>query len=178
MWYIYIGVNMKIKCIVVGNLAENCYILEKKGKALIIDPGAEFSKILKELGNLEVIGALVTHHHFDHIGALKDVLEKYSLEENIVKDDDFKYEVIATPGHTNDSKTYYFDEDKVMFTGDFLFKESFGRVDLPTGSGVDMLSSLNKISKYPDNIAIYPGHGASSTLGNEKKYFSYYKQIL
>ena len=65
-----------------------------------------------------------------------------------------------------------------MFTGDFLFNSSIGRIDLPTGSKKDMLNSLAEISKYPDEIIIYPGHGSISKLGYEKKYFSYYKMIL
>lgn len=169
---------MKIKCLVVGELSENCYILENNGKAIIIDPGDEVEKIIKEVKDLKVVGVLITHHHNDHIGALNYILRKYNLEENIVKDNSFKYKIINTPGHSSDSKTYYFYKDNVMFTGDFLFNSSIGRIDLPTGSKKDMLNSLAEISKYPDEIIIYPGHGPISKLGYEKKYFSYYKMIL
>ena len=106
---------MNIKRIVVGELEENCYILEKDGKYLVIDPGDEFEKIDAEIkGPLEEI--LVTHRHFDHIGALKDLEDKYNIKANEFRKETFKYEVIATPGHTNDSKTFYFPEEKVMFT--------------------------------------------------------------
>ena len=75
-----------------------------------------------------------------------------------------QFQVIATPGHTNDSKTFYFPEEKVMFTGDFLFYNSIGRMDLPTGSQEDMQKSLEKISNYPLTTKIYPGHFYSGTL--------------
>lgn len=155
---------MKIKQLVVGELDENCYILEKDGKYLVIDPGDEFDKINAEIkGELEEI--LVTHNHFDHVGALKELEEKYNLKANQYKKDTFKYEVIATPGHTSDSKTFYFANDKVMFTGDFLFYNSIGRMDMPTGSQKEMQESLAKISHYPLETKIYPGHYYSGTLG-------------
>lgn len=154
---------MNIKRIVVGELEENCYILEKDGKYLVIDPGDEFKKIDTEIkGTLEEI--LVTHHHFDHIGALKELENKYGIKANDFKQETFKYEVIATPGHTSDSKTFYFPEENIMFTGDFLFYNSIGRMDLPTGSHEDMQKSLEKISNYPLNTKIYPGHFYSGTL--------------
>ena len=60
-----------------------------------------------------------------------------------------------------------------MFCGDFIFERSIGRTDLG-GSDKDMQESLEMISSYPDDITLYPGHGDKTTLGNEKKYFSYY----
>ena len=54
-----------------------------------------------------------------------------------------------------------------MFTGDFIFKGTIGRIDLPGGSYDDMLKSLNKISKYDKNIEIYPGHGDKTYLKDE-----------
>ena len=156
---------MKIKQLIVGKLDENCYILEHEGKYLVIDPGDEFSKIDAEInGTLEEI--LVTHYHFDHIGALKKLEDKYGIVANDFKQKTFKYEVIATPGHTDDSKSFYFPDEKVMFTGDFLFYNSIGRMDLPTGSQEEMQKSLEKISKYPLNTKIYPGHFYPGILEN------------
>ena len=60
-----------------------------------------------------------------------------------------------------------------MFTGDFIFKSSIGRTDLG-GNDKDMVYSLNLIEKYADDIAIYPGHGPSTNLGQEKKNFRTY----
>ena len=70
---------MKVLCIVNGYLEENCYIIHNNEYALIIDPGSESNKIINiiEELNLNVIGILITHYHFDHIGALEEVLNKY-----------------------------------------------------------------------------------------------------
>ena len=92
---------------------------------------------------------------------------KYKLKHND-KIKDFNYEVIETKGHTKDSLTFYFKEDKVMFTGDFLFKGTIGRMDLEGGDINDMKESLKLIFTYPMNTTIYPGHGEESSLGAEK----------
>ena len=120
-----------------------------------------------------VVEIIVTHHHFDHVGALDEIKKYFKLEEN-VKSGMFNYEVIETSGHTSDSRSIYFKNEKVMFTGDFLFYRSIGRTDLDTGSDIDMIKSLEKISKYPDDIVIYPGHGPKTSLGKEKQNFKYY----
>ena len=166
---------MEIKTVPVGELETNCYILVKDSECIIIDPGDDFEVIKKAVGKNKVIGCLVTHFHFDHIGALEEVTSYYDVEINKEKYGHFNYETIETPGHTFDSKTFYFKEINTMFTGDFIFKSSIGRTDLG-GNDKDMIESLNNFKKYDDDIIIYPGHGQSTTLGTEKKYFDlYYK---
>lgn len=163
---------MKISKIVVGYLDTNCYIISQNNKCIVIDPGAWYDKIEKEIGEKEVVAVIVTHHHFDHIGALKHfpkdlILDKNNLEEKKYNISDFEFEVIYTPGHKEDAITIYFDKENIMFTGDFIFKGTIGRIDLPGGSYDDMINSLNKISKYDKNIELYPGHGEKTYLGNE-----------
>ena len=82
---------------------------------------------------------------------------------------DFNFKVIYTKGHRNDLVTYYFYEDNIMFTGDFLFKESIGRTDLEYADVNEMKNSINKIKQYDDDIKIYPGHGEDTTLKHEKE---------
>ncbi len=158
---------MQIKKLVLGELATNCYLIIKDNKCLIIDPADGASKIIEATKNYQVESILVTHHHFDHIGALKTLEDYYHLKHNNHQNS-FDYEVIATPGHTKDCLTFYFKNEKIMFTGDFLFYHSYGRVDLG-GNAYDMANSLNLIKKYPDDIIIYPGHGPISSLREEKK---------
>ncbi len=164
---------MKIDVLVVGELEENCYIVTMNGKSLIIDPGDDAKRIIAACKDKEVVEILVTHYHFDHIGALEEVKKEFGLEEN-TRSGYFEYDSIATPGHKADAKCYYFKKDRVMFCGDFIFKGSIGRCDLEGGSVEDMIKSLELISHYPDDIILYPGHGEVTTLGEEKKYFKYY----
>lgn len=163
---------MEITKIVVGELETNCYILSFDNKCLIIDPGDEINKIKEVIGNKKIVGVIITHYHFDHIGALNYfngclVLDKNNLEEKEYDIDGFKFEIIYTPGHKEDEITIYFKKQKIMFTGDFIFKDKIGRTDLKGGNYKDMLNSLEKIKKYDKNIKIYPGHGGFTYLKEE-----------
>lgn len=173
---------MKIEIVKVGRLECNCYLLSLNNKVLVIDPGDEFNKIIKKIGNREVVGVIITHYHFDHIGALEQFVNKYkvnvydrsNMDEGIKKVDDFSFEVIYTPGHKEDAITIYFREDKIMFCGDFIFGDSIGRCDLPGGNFGEMISSIKKIKKYDDDIVVYPGHGDKTTLCYEKNNNMYF----
>lgn len=164
---------MDIKKVIVGPLETNCYIVSIDNECLIIDPGDEFSKIKEAVGDKKVVGCLVTHFHQDHIGSLEEVISKYEVDINKSSSKKFDFEIIETPGHTNESRTFYFKKNNIMFTGDFIFKSSIGRTDLG-GNDKDMISSLEMIKSYPDDIIIYPGHGPNTTLEEEKKHFSLY----
>lgn len=174
---------VKIDVVKVGYLRCNCYILSMDDKVIVIDPGDEYDKISPYLKGKVVLGVMLTHRHFDHIGALKNIVDDYkcdiydysSLEEKKYDIDGFSFEVIKVPGHTLDCLCYYFKNDNIMFTGDFLFKGTVGRCDLPESDYEMMVKSINKIKKYSDNIIIYPGHGDSSNLGDEKKFNPYFK---
>ena len=167
---------MKIKNIKVGYLKCNCYILESDNNVLVIDPGDEYEKIKKELGAKKVKGILITHNHFDHIGCINNIVNDYktefysfnNLEEKGYEIGDFNFDVIYTPGHSKDSITFYFKEENIMFTGDFLFYDTIGRCDLLESDYSIMLKSIKKISEYEDDIKVYPGHGSSTILGKEK----------
>ena len=96
-------------------------------------------------------------------------LQLVAVSDNeIINIDDFTFTVIHTPGHTAGSCCYrYYDN---LFSGDTLFKNSIGRVDFPTGSMKNMKESLKKLVKLiPDNVVIYPGHDAKTTMKDEKK---------
>lgn len=179
---------MNIKKLSVGRLQANCYILEKDGKVIIVDPGDEFEKIDSEI-NGEVVGVLVTHNHFDHVSALKDVIMKYNpilyyhnvndevsydklidVHEEEYKIGNFNFEVIYFPGHRNDLCAFHFKEDNIMFDGDFILEGTIGRVDLPYGDLGEMVKSINKIMTYDNSITLYPGHGNNINLGEEKEW--------
>lgn len=162
---------MKIKQVKVGYLETNCYILIKDNDCLIIDPGDEYEKILEQTKNLNILAILITHYHFDHIGALnkfKNIkIYDYKQEEKEYKIKDFEFEILYTKGHTDDSISFYFKKEKSIFVGDFVFKNSIGRTDLETGNIKEMKKSIEKLKQYPKEIKIYPGHGNQTTLKNE-----------
>ena len=163
---------MNIKCVKTGFLEENCYILEKNNECVKTGFLEENCYILEKNNECVKTGFL-----YDHIGALEQLLneykvpvyEKINLDEENYKLGNFSFNVIFTPGHTNDSVTYYFYKNKVMFTGDFLFFNNIGRCDLEGGNFSEMKKSIEKIKRYDDNIKIYPGHGQTTTLAREKE---------
>ncbi len=164
---------MNVICIVNGDLEENCYIIHNNKYALIVDPGSEEDKIYKVINdlNLKVKGILITHYHFDHVLCLDDVLKEYNVEvvdyKNRNKISPFNFEIIENYGHTMDSVSFYFRKEKIMFTGDFVFKDSIGKYDYYNEN--IMYESLKRFCTLDDDIVIYPGHGESSTIGYEKE---------
>lgn len=179
---------MKIDRVVVGELGCNCYILDINNNILVIDPGDDAEMIIDTIDNRNLLGIIITHYHFDHIGSLALLKDKYNVDvydinnmcEGENKIGDFIFDVIYTPGHKEDSITIYFKEEKIMFTGDFIFKDSVGRCDLPGGNHKVMINSIEKIKEY-DDCLLYPGHGDKTTLNYEKNnniYFKYSSMLL
>ena len=83
--------------------------------------------------------------------------------------------VIETPFHTKGSVCYYLKDSGLLFSGDTLFKGSIGRDDLPDAVPSKKRTSLAKLMLLPDNTKVFPGHGNSTTIGEEKKYNPFVK---
>ncbi len=172
---------MNIKRIIVGEFGTNCYLAESAGELIIIDPGDEAEKIAAGIVRFKATprSIILTHHHFDHIDAVRDIAGRlkvpifihekekkyidfsevnYLEEGDEVKVGDEVLQVINTPGHTPGSLCLL--GEKVIFTGDTLFKEGYGRTDFPEGSPDDMDKSLERLKKLiKPGIMVFPGHG-------------------
>jgi len=94
----------------------------------------------------------------------------YLTDGQIINFGSLSFEVRYTPGHADGHIVFFFPEQKVVFTGDVLFKDSIGRSDLPTGD-YDVLkaSILNKLFSLPEETVVYPGHGPETTIAYEKE---------
>ncbi|SCP97134.1 MBL fold metallo-hydrolase [Anaerobium acetethylicum] len=206
--------KMEIERIVLGMVSTNCYIISETDgkKAIVIDPADDAAYIEQKLRDkgLELEGILLTHGHFDHIMAARELRDAakvsvyasdeeqdvlgnpgynasnqigipYSLTADIgLKDGEqfelagFAIQTIHTPGHTKGSVCYYFPEEKVLFSGDTLFRECVGRTDLPTGSTSEIVRSVSeKLMALDDEVDVLPGHEDSTTIGHERKYNPY-----
>lgn len=85
---------------------------------------------------------------------------------------DIELKVILTPGHTNGSTSLYSEKYKLLFSGDTLFKGTYGRYDLPTGSKKDIMNSIrNKLLILQEDTLIYPGHGMSGLISEEREIY-------
>lgn len=201
-----------------GPVQTNCYIISNKQQdCLIIDPGEEGNKIINEIrkANLNPQAILLTHAHFDHIGAVDTVRDAFGIpvymhkkekewlgEPNLngsgkyaqlpnymIKQADhylapakevtvgsFTFEVVHTPGHSPGSISFLFDEDRLAFVGDTLFKNSIGRTDLIDGDEKLLLKSIReKLLVLSNDTIIYPGHDESTTVEDEVKWNPFLK---
>lgn len=103
-------------------------------------------------------------------------MEKIELEADSRIDDqdlihlgNIEFKVIHTPGHTKGGTSLYCQKAKCLFSGDTIFRGTWGRTDLPTSSIQDIMNSIiNKILVLPDDTIIYPGHGLSTKVLDEK----------
>ena len=161
------------------------YILSIDKDALVIDPG-EARPIIDFLkkNNLDLKYILNTHHHFDHVGGNQEIKDKYSSiilgykgdkdripgidllleDQQIWKAGNFETKISHIPGHTSGHISYYFMNEKIVFTGDTLFSLGCGRIF--EGTYDEMYESLSKFKNLPLDTKIYCGH--EYTLQNSK----------
>ena len=177
---------MRVSSITLGPLATNCYLVEREGLRVLIDP-AEDSEPLASFVGASVDIVLLTHGHFDHVGGawacggakvmmheadLPHVdrfypdhgpIDRYLAEGEEVGG----LRVLHTPGHSAGSVVLA--ADGALFVGDLLFAGSIGRTDLPGGSPRKMEASLRRIAALAGDWTVYPGHGNATTLDRERK---------
>ena len=79
------------------------------------------------------------------------------------------FELLETPGHTPGSICLYWPEEKVLLSGDTLFQMGYGRTDLPGGNMGQLIESLEHLFTLPGDTVVYPGHGAETTIGEERR---------
>ncbi len=108
------------------------------------------------------------------------VLDKNVVVKNINEEtkvvEGFKLNVLHVPGHSPDSICLYFKEEKILISGDALFKLSIGRTDFHYSNTKQLLKNIkNKLFRLPDDTMVYPGHGDNTTIGHEKKHNPYLK---
>ena len=90
-------------------------------------------------------------------------------EGDIIHLGNLEFKVIHTPGHTKGGTCLYCKEEGLLFSGDTLFKGTWGRTDLPTSSFPDIITSItNKLTILPDDTIVYPGHGRMTTIREEE----------
>ncbi len=188
---------MNIKVKPMGMYQTNCYIVEVDQKEFIIDPGVDATGwVLQNVRNPYAI--LNTHGHFDHVWSNAELKESLNIpiyvpiqDEFMLKDDPFsqgtpssegdvlvqgdqefdcdgvKIKFFHFPGHTPGCSAILIGDS--LFSGDFIFEGSIGRVDFPYSSPEDMKKSIEKFLNMDENWTIYPGHGETTTSMAEKK---------
>lgn len=195
---------MKIKRFIGGTLESNGYVIYQnvKGSCFIIDPGYNPNVFIEFINyrSLDVKGILLTHHHYDHVGAVeklkavfdcpvylhrndcdmyKNQVDVYMEDGDVIELEGENIKVLNTPGHTRGSVCFYSDKSRLAFTGDTIFNVDLGRTDLEDGSEAEMHNSiLNIIDKWENDIMIYPGHGDHCNMKTVRQINREFLQIV
>lgn len=200
---------MTLHCLAVPPIGANCYLVKSDTTPFgaIIDPGGGAETILAQCEKLSMTPAaiLLTHGHFDHVGAVKDILAVYPdlpvyihpadlgtqqpdlqfsgcpqckpvAEGDTLSVGDLSFSVLHTPGHSLGSVVYRLDD--CLFTGDTLFAGSMGRTDFYGGSFPQMMASLRRLAALKGDYKVYPGHMDFSTLETERQTNLYLRQAV
>ena len=102
------------------------------------------------------------------LNVILDPADVLLAEGDVIEIFNEKLEVIETPGHTKGCVCFLNRHDNMIFSGDTLFANSIGRTDFPDGNYNQIIDSIkNKLSVLPADTSVHPGHGFSSTIGQE-----------
>jgi len=142
---------------------------------------------------------VLTHGHYDHIAAADDlgvdVVHLHESEDKYYQNPEYNlsghfgasfygkketkllhdgdvfmgFTVIHTPGHTPGGICLYNKEENTLFSGDTLFCRGYGRTDFPGGSMMKLRESLLKLLALSEDTKVYPGHGSSTTIAQERR---------
>jgi len=132
---------------------------------------------LAHINELKLIATSISHALMFGI-VIKEVpvIDKTFKDGDKITFGNLCIEVIHTPGHSKGGVCFFLREQKILITGDTLFKESIGRTDFGGSYEILIDSIINKIIPLGDDIVVYPGHGKSTTIGYEKKYNPFLRQ--
>ncbi len=195
---------MQIIIMPLGSYETNCYLVSQEGsqKCVVIDPGYHPEQVLQRLAqeNKEIEAILLTHGHFDHVGAVRELAAETDCAVYLCQEDlsmppaltagplyytdlygegdtltlaGLTFKVLCTPGHTPGSVCLVCEN--AMFSGDTLFRSSCGRTDLPGGNPQTMAQSLKRLAEIKEDYTVYPGHGPSTFLSYERRFNPYMK---
>ena len=186
-----------IKQIPIGPMMNFAYLVgdDEAKLCAVVDPAWDATALAREAKNAgwRIEKILITHSHYDHANALEALHALTGAEIFAHKADapdlpgglginetsdgttipvgSLTVKCMHTPGHTRGSQCFIVDG--AIITGDTLFVDNCGRVDLPESSPKDMLVSMKKLSELPATTVVYPGHdygpSPTSTIGEQQK---------
>ena len=191
----YEGDDLIVRKIEVGEMENNTYVLEcpETHEALLIDGCFEASKILAGVGGAKVVSIVQTHGHFDHVQALAEVKEQLGvpvaahpaeeypvdIERDLSDGEEVAFgrcraTVLHTPGHTPGSICLVVG--KHLVSGDTLFPGGPGNTWGDPEKFAQIIDAVDrKLFTLPDETIVYPGHGADTTIGDEKPHLQEWK---
>lgn len=191
--------DLYLKQLELGPMENFVYLVgsKKTREVFVVDPAWQVDTVLRiaKEENLKLIGALISHYHFDHTNGIEELLQTMDVPVYVNKKDipymdakkdvlrpvdagtkvkagDVEIEMVHTPGHTPGSQCFHVRGH--LISGDTLFINACGRTDLPGGDASQMYRSLTQtLMKMDDSTVLCPGHNYSdkalTTMGEQKK---------
>ncbi|HTL71056.1 MAG TPA: MBL fold metallo-hydrolase [Candidatus Eisenbacteria bacterium] len=183
----------------IGPMENFVYLVGSKAtrEVFVVDPAWQVDTILRKAkeDDLKIVGALVSHYHFDHTNGIEELLASVDCPIYVNKKDepymgvspsqlktvdagfkvkagDVEIELVHTPGHTPGSQCFHVRG--YLLSGDTLFIGACGRTDLPGGNAEDLYYSLTqKLKIFDDSTILFPGHNyaerTTTSMGDEKR---------
>ena len=187
---IWSDARAEVHQIVVGPMDNNVYILRcrRTGDAMLIDAANEHEALLEICQRMGVNQVVETHGHWDHIQAVPAVrdagisvavtsadagmLPSYDLileDEESIQVGDLRVKTLTTPGHTRGSICFDVEGTNLLFTGDTLFPGGPGNTSFEGADFATIIESIERriFAKFDPDTLVLPGHGASTTVGEE-----------
>jgi len=193
-WIEHFDGPVRIRKVSVEEMDNNVYVVSctATSKAIVVDVAARPNRLLEATEDIDVVAAVQTHGHWDHVRAWSALTQEHDWEVWGHHDDaelfpracdrwledgdmlevgDLRIEVLHVPGHTPGSVLYLVqgDERPHLITGDSLFPGGPGRVTTPA-EFTEIMDGLEArvFERLPDETWVYPGHGDDTTLGQER----------
>lgn len=194
---------LEIVRIVAGPLATNAFIVidPATSEAIIVDAPPESQALIDAeilARKVTPIALVITHGHWDHVGDVTPLRERYNIpvviheldtpmlenpgdwgfppaspDRELVDGDTVTFgkvelKVMHTPGHCPGQISLYHEPSASLFGGDTLFPNGWGRIDIRGASEKETLRTMAKLLELPDEVTVYPGHGLATTIGRER----------
>jgi glyoxylase-like metal-dependent hydrolase (beta-lactamase superfamily II) len=200
--------GLYVRQLKLGPMENFVYLVGAEGarETALVDPAWDVAAALRaaEEDGRTVTHALVSHHHFDHVNGLPDVLAQGGIRVHAHAADipklapELQKEVVAlaagdavevgplrvkalhTPGHTPGSTCWHVEGD-ALFAGDTVFVNACGRCDLAGGDPEQMFQSLRRVAELPGTVRLFPGHDYGdvpvSSIAREKEKNPYFQKL-
>ena len=184
---------VRITRLELGPFGTNAYVIlcQATGDSILVDAPGEADAVLRQLANTNPKFILITHNHFDHIGALEELRTKLKVpvavhpkdairlpsrpdielsDGDVIDVGQLKVKTLHTPGHTPGSLSFLVG--KYLISGDTIFPGGPGKTGTPADFKQIVKSIETRLFVLPDDTEVYPGHGDATLLGKEKKEFA------